>query len=44
MLVLPDQKKTIEKVLNGERSLVSYPDNNFTKNNKIEEYLRRLQC
>ena len=44
MLVLPDQKKTIEKVLNGDRPLVTYPDNNFTKNNKIEEYLRTLQC
>ena len=42
MLVLPDQKKTIEKVLNGDRALVSYPDNDFTKNNRIEEYLREL--
>ena len=44
MLVLPDQKKTIEKVLNPERSIVSYPDNNFTDNNKVEEYLRKIQC
>jgi 8-oxo-dGTP diphosphatase len=42
MLVLPDQKKTIEKVLNGDRPLVTYPDNNFTKNNRIEEYLQCL--
>jgi mutator protein MutT len=42
MLVLPDQKKTIEKVLNGDRPLVSYPDNTFTKNNRIEEYLQCL--
>ena len=41
MLVLPDQKKTIEKVLNDE-PIVNYPRNNFTKNNRIEEYLRKL--
>lgn len=44
MLVLPDQKKTIEKVLSGDRPLVSYPSNGFTQNNKIEEYLKRIQC
>jgi 8-oxo-dGTP pyrophosphatase MutT (NUDIX family) len=37
MLVLPDQKKTIEKVLNQDRTIVSYPDNVFTKNNEVEE-------
>jgi mutator protein MutT len=37
MLVLPDQKKTIEKVLNDDRPMVTYPDNDFTQNNKIEE-------
>ena len=44
LLLLPDQKKTIEKVLNNDRPIVSYPDNNFTKNNQIEEYLKRIQC
>lgn len=44
LLVLPDQKKTIEKVLNVDRAIVSYPDNKFTKNNSIEEYLKNLQC
>jgi mutator protein MutT len=44
MLVMPEQKKTIEKVLNSDQTIVSYPDNEFTKNNKIEEYLRRIQC
>jgi mutator protein MutT len=43
MLVLPDQKKTIDKVLNSDRTIVNYPDNEFTQNNKIEEYLRKLQ-
>ncbi len=41
MLLLPDQKKTIEKVLNSDRSIVSYPENDFTKNNEIEEILIR---
>lgn len=44
MLVMPEQKKTIEKVLNPDSSIVSYPDNDFTQNNKIEEYLRSIQC
>lgn len=42
LLVLPDQKKTIEKVLNSDRPIVNYPDNEFTKNNRIEEYLKAL--
>ena len=42
MMVMPDQKKTIEKALNSDRSIVSYPDNTFTKNNQIEEYLQWL--
>lgn len=42
MLVLPDQKKTIEKVLSDTNPIVNYPDNNFTKNNRIEEYLKWL--
>jgi mutator protein MutT len=44
LMVLPDQKKTIEKVLNSDRSISSSPDNDFTKNNRIEEYLRDIQC
>ncbi len=42
MMVMPEQKKTIEKALNSDRSIVSYPDNDFTKNNQIEEYLQWL--
>jgi len=42
LLVMPDQKKTIEKVLNGDHPIVSYPDNDFTKNNRIEEYLKSI--
>lgn len=42
LLALPDQKKTLEKVLNPERQIVNYTNNDFTKNNKIEEYLQCL--
>ena len=43
LLVMPDQKKSIEKVLNTDRPIASQPDNDFTKNNQIEEYLQWLQ-
>ena len=44
LLVLPDQKRTIEKVLNGDRPLSTYPEIETAKNNKIEEHLRKIQC
>jgi mutator protein MutT len=43
LLIHPDQKKALIKVLNPEREIVSYPDNNFSDSNKIEEYLRIIQ-
>lgn len=42
VMLLPDQKKTIMKVLNRERPIATYPENDFTTNNKIEEYLQWL--
>jgi len=42
MLVLPDQKKSIEKAFNTDLQIVSYPENHFTKNNSVEEYLQWL--
>ena len=42
LLALPDQKKTIKKILNRKQSISTQPDNNFTKNNMIEEYLSFL--
>ena len=42
LLVMPDQKKTIAKVLNGDRPLETYPDIETAKNNIIEEYLQWL--
>lgn len=42
LFVMPDQKKTLEKVLSRENPITSYPDNTFTKNNSIEEYLQWL--
>ena len=49
MLVLPDQKKSIDKAFNTDLQIVSYPENHFTKNNSVEEikmidnYLKELQ-
>jgi 8-oxo-dGTP diphosphatase len=40
LMVLPDQKRTIEKILNPDRTISSTPENDFTKNNKIEEITR----
>jgi 8-oxo-dGTP pyrophosphatase MutT (NUDIX family) len=42
MLVFPDQKKTIQKIFNRKIRIVNEPSNYFTKNNTIEEYLRKL--
>lgn len=45
LMALPDQKRTIEKVLNSDRVMVTNPQNNFTKNNtQLEGYLERIQC
>ena len=43
ILVLPDQVKTLEKVLSQENSIAQTPENHFTKNNNIEEYLKHIQ-
>jgi mutator protein MutT len=43
LLLHPDQKKTLAKVLNKNREIISYPSNNFTANNKVEEYLKWIQ-
>lgn len=40
-LIPPDQKKSLEKVFNSSRSIVSYPDDN--KPNTVQEYLEYLQ-
>ena len=42
LLVLPDQKKSIQKAFNEDIPIVSYPENEFTKNNTLEEYLKHL--
>jgi len=43
LLLHPDQKKTLAKVLNTNREIISYPSNDFTDNNKVEEYLKWIQ-
>ena len=43
LLVMPDQRKTVEKALNMDRSITMEPDNNFSTNDTIEEYLNLIQ-
>lgn len=44
LMALPDQKETLEKVLNPDRKMVDEPENSFTDNEPVEEYLNRIQC
>lgn len=44
LMVLPDQKRTLELVLSKENPIVTTPQNNFTKNNNIEEFLKNIQA
>lgn len=39
LLLYPDQRKFIEMVLSTENPIKSTPENDFTKNNKIEELI-----
>jgi mutator protein MutT len=43
MLVHPDQKRFIQQVLSQNNPIVNEPENNFTKNNKLDEYLDRVK-
>jgi len=40
LMVMPEQKKSLEKIFHTDRSIVSYPDDG--RNQKIEEHLDRL--
>ena len=42
LMIMPDQVKTIEKVLSNDNSISTTPENSFTKNDMIEEYLKCL--
>lgn len=42
MMLLPDQKRTALKILSNENPIISIPKNDFTSNNKLEEYLQWL--
>jgi len=43
LMVMPDQKRTIEKVLNSDRTITNNPKNDFTDNNtQLEGYLKWL--
>lgn len=37
LLIHPDQKRFIQRILSTENPIVSVPENNFTQNNQIEE-------
>lgn len=43
LLVHPDQKRFIEDVLSTENPIKNTPENNFSLNNKIEEFMRRIK-
>jgi hypothetical protein len=43
LLLMPEQRKSIEKALNVDRSITMDPDNNFSTNDTIEEYLNIIQ-
>jgi len=43
LLVMPEQRESIEKALNVDRSITIDPNNNFSTNDTIEEYLNIIQ-
>lgn len=43
LLILPDQLKVLQKVLNPERKIMNIPDNSFSQNDSVEEYLGVIQ-
>ena len=43
LFVMPEQRKTLEKVLSADNTVISHPENSFTQNNKIEEILNKIQ-
>lgn len=43
LMVHSDQKRFIEKVLSKDNPIKNTPTNNFTINNKLDEYLERLK-
>lgn len=43
LMVMPEQRKTLEMVLSTDNPIVSTPKNTFTQNNNIEEFLRKVQ-
>jgi len=42
LMVMPEQKKTLEKILNSERSIVSYPHDDQAPQ-QVEEYIDQLE-
>ena len=44
LLLYPDQRKFVEYVLSKDNQIRNTPENDFTVNNKVEEYLKLLKC
>ena len=42
LLLHQDQKRILIKIFNKDEQIVTYPDNDFTNNNKIEEWIKTL--
>lgn len=43
LMTHPDQKRYIEKILSVDNPIKNTPTNDFTMNNKLEEYMRRIK-
>jgi len=43
LMIAPEQRKTLELVLSTDNSIINTPKNSFTQNNKLEEFLNRIQ-
>ena len=43
LMILPDQKRFIDQVLSEENPIKNIPDNEFTVNNKLDEYMERIK-
>lgn len=43
LMVHPDQKRFIQQILSQDNQIVNEPENDFTKNNKLDEYLELLK-
>lgn len=43
LMLLPDMRKMLEKVMSKDNKIFDTPQNSFTVNNRIDEFLQRIQ-